>query len=118
MHYVCIENNVVTAILNYEPNVPGTVSVVRITDTEAQQINNQTHVFDAVSRTVKPIDASVTAQKAKDLANADKLEFLRSTDWQILRHIRQKALGQPTSLTDAEYIALEQQRATAAAGVV
>lgn len=32
------------------------------------------------------------------------------TDWQVLRHIRQKALGVRTSLTEEEYLALELQR--------
>jgi len=35
-----------------------------------------------------------------------------------MRHLREKALEQPTSLTDQQYIDLEQARATAAAAIV
>ncbi len=118
MHYVCIENNAVSSILNYEPNVPDTVSVITITDIEFNQIKDQTHYFDVESKTVKTVDASITAQKAQDLANAQEREFLRSTDWKILRHLRQQTLGQPTSLTNEEFLTLEQQRSDAAARIV
>ena len=118
MYYVCIENDTIVSILNYSPNVPNTVSVFEITDEQANQINAQTHYYDIPTKSVRTVDASVTAQKAVDAANAEQREFLRSTDWQVLRHIRQKALNVPTSLTDAEYIALEQQRADAAASIV
>jgi len=118
MHYVCIENSNISSILNYEPSVPNTVTVVSISDAEYKQIEAQTHRFDVSTRQVVPVDAGVAAAKAQAQANAVEQEFLRSTDWKILRHIRQKALGTPTSLTDAEYIELEQQRADAAARIV
>ena len=47
-----------------------------------------------------------------------KPEFLNSTDWKILRHIRQKALNITTSLSDVEYLQLEQQRQAAAARII
>ena len=118
MHYVCIEDNRISSILNYEPTVPSSVTVVTITDTEYNNIKAQTHYFDVADRTVKSVDASVLIQKEQEVENAQQREFLRSTDWQILRHIRQKALNVPTSLTDEEYLALEQQRADAAASIV
>ena len=52
MHYVCIENNQITAIQSYEPAVPSTVSVVTISDGEHAQIMAQTHRFDVASGTV------------------------------------------------------------------
>jgi hypothetical protein len=118
MHYVCIENNLVVSVLNYQPNVPGSVTVVEITDAQAAQIAAQTHYFDVSSRTVAAVAAGVTAQRAADIANGQEREFLNSTDWKILRHIRQKALNITTSLSDAEYIQLEQQREAAAARIV
>lgn len=118
MHYVCIENNIVVSILNYAPNVPTSVSVVEISNEQADQLVAQTHYFDVPSRTVKPVAASVTEQKARDAANAIEREFLNSTDWKVMRHIRQKALNIPTSLSDAQYIELEQQRQAAAARIV
>lgn len=118
MHYVCIENDVVVGILQYRPNVPGTITVVEITDAQAAQLQAGTHVFNVVSRSVESISSSLITSRAQELANGQEREFLNSTDWKVLRHIRQKALGVPTSLTDAEYIQLEQQRQTAASRIV
>jgi hypothetical protein len=118
MNYVCIENNLVVSVLSYQPNVPSSVAVVEITDAQAAQIAAQTHYFDVSSRTVVAVAAGVTAQRAADVANGQEREFLNSTDWKILRHLRQKALNIATSLSDAEYIQLEQQREAAAARIV
>jgi hypothetical protein len=118
MHYVCIEDNKVISILNYEPNVPSSVEVVEITDAQAAQIAAQTHYFDITSKSVTAVAAGITAQRAADIANGQEREFLNSTDWKVLRHIRQKALNIATSLSDAEYIQLEQQRQAAAARIV
>jgi len=117
MHYVCIENNLVISILSYQPNVPSSVTVVEITDAQAAQIADQTHYFDLPSKTVTAVAAGITAQRATDAANGQQREFLNSTDWKVLRHIRQKALNIPTSLSDAEYLQLEQQRQEAAARI-
>ena len=117
MHYICIEDNKVISILNYEPNVPSSVEVVEITDAQAAQIAVQTHYFDITSKSITAVAAGVTAQRAADIANGQEREFLNSTDWKILRHIRQKALNIATSLSDAEYIQLEQQREAAAARI-
>jgi hypothetical protein len=118
MHYVCIENNQVTGIQSYEPAVPDTVSVVTITDEQHQQVMNQTHRFDVVSRNVVAVDSAVLAEKEQYRLNGIEREFLNSTDWKILRHLRQKALNVPTTLTDAQYLELEQQRQAAAARIV
>ncbi len=118
MYYVCIENNQVTGILNYQPNVPSSVSVVQITDEQYNNMVNSTHYFNVSSRTVVAVSADVTNQKTADLNNAKERDYLNSTDWKILRHIRQKALGVPTSLSDAEYLQLEQDRNAAAARII
>ena len=118
MNYVCIENNAISSILNYEPSVPDTVEVVTISDDDGKKLHDQTHIFDLNSKTVVPIDASITAQKEKEKLNGVEREFLNSTDWKILRHIRQKSLNITTTLTDAEYLALEQQRNEAATRIV
>jgi hypothetical protein len=114
MHYVCIENNLVISVLSYQPNVPSSVAVVEITDTQAAQIAAQTHYFDVSSKSVTAVAAGITAQRATDIANGQEREFLNSTDWKVLRHIRQKALNITTSLSDVEYTQLEQQREAAA----
>jgi hypothetical protein len=118
MYYVCIENNQVTGVQSYEPAVPSTVSVVTITDEQHQQIMDQTHKFDVVSRTVVAVDSAILAEKEQYRLNGIEREFLNSTDWKILRHLRQKALDVPTTLTDAQYLELEQQRQAAAARIV
>ena len=99
-------------------SVPSTVSVQEITDSQAEQLRAQTHNFDVASRTIIAVDANVATQKAQELANGQEREFLNSTDWKILRHIRQKALNITTSLSDAEYLQLEQQRQAAAARII
>lgn len=118
MHYVCIENNKIVSILNYEPNVPNSVSLVQITDAEHLQLQAETHYFDIQTRTVKPVAASVITQKQQELQNIIEKDFLSSTDWKVLRHIRQTALGIATSLTEEEYLALERQRQAAAQRII
>lgn len=118
MYYVCIENELVTSIMSYEPSVPSTITIVTISDEQYNQIMAQTHKFDVLSKTVVAIDSTELTQKEIDKENAVRREFLNSTDWKILRHMRQKALNVATSLTDAEYIALEQQRNDTAAQIV
>jgi hypothetical protein len=118
MHYVCIENNLVTGIQSYEPAVPNTVSVISISDEHHAQIMAQTHRFDTASRTVVAVDQAVINQQEQDRLNGIEREFLNSTDWKILRHIRQKALNITTSLSDEEYIQFEQQRQAAAARII
>jgi hypothetical protein len=118
MHYVCIEDNVIISILNYEPSVPESVTVVTITDEDHAQIENQTHFFDVETQTVKPVADEIFAQKEQDKLNAVEREFLNSTDWKILRHLRQKSLDLTTSLTEEQYLDLEQQRQAAAARIV
>jgi len=118
MYYVCIENNAVIGIQNYEPAVPSTVTVVTITDEQNQQIINQSHRFDITTKTVVPVDSAIISQREQEKLNAVEREFLNSTDWKVMRHIRQKALGIPTSLTEEQYIELEQQRQAAAARIV
>lgn len=115
MHYVCIESGNVVGIQGYEPSVPSSIEVVTITDDQFNQIVAQTHRFDVATKTVISVDQS---SKERERLNAVEREFLRSTDWQILRHIRQTALGQTTSLSNEEYLELEQQRADAAARIV
>jgi len=117
MHYVCIENDLIISILGYEPNVPDSVIVYPITDEQANQIQDQTHFFDLNSKAVVEMPTEVLAEKDRNLANGGHREFLNSTDWQVLRHLREKTLGLLTSLTEEEFINLEQQRQTAASSI-
>jgi hypothetical protein len=118
MHYICIEENKIISILSYSPAVPASVSVYEITDQQAEQIKDQTHYFDVTSKSLQPVASSITAEKEQYRLNGLEREFLNSTDWKILRHMRQKALNVPTSLTDVQYLELEQQRQAASARIV
>ena len=122
MFYFCIENNIVTSIMPYLPTVPNTVEVVEVTDEDYNLVKNDTHKFDISSKRVIPHSSSYLDTKAaaqeKEQNNASFSQFLNTTDWKILRHIRQKALGIPTSLTEEEYIALEEARQTAASNII
>lgn len=114
MHYVCIENNQITAILNYQPNTPNGVQVVSIDDEQYDQIVNGTHYFDILTNRVQSLTAEQILEKSTYDTNSVHREFLNRTDWKILRHMREQALGLQTSLTQQEYLELEQQRQTAA----
>lgn len=118
MHYVCIEDNKVIGIQSYQPAVPATVTTVTINNDQYKQIMDQSHVFDTASRQVVPVNNGVIAEKARYTANGIEREFLNSTDWKVMRHIRQKALNIPTTLSDAAYLQLEQQRQAAAAKII
>ena len=123
MYYVCIENEAISSVMPYEPNVPENFTVVQITDEEYKgAFKEKTHYFDMVTMSVLAFAQShldtEESKKAQERLNAENRFVLESTDWKVMRHIREKALGQPTSLTDAEYLALEQTRADAAAAIV
>ena len=114
MHYVCIKENKITSILNYEPNVPSDVEIVIITDEEYSLLVKDTHTFSmSLKKVIEHANEHITAKQVQE-SNAQYSELLTSTDWKVMRHIRQKALGLPTTLSDEEYIALEQQRQDAA----
>ena len=123
MYYVIIENGKISSVLNYEPNVPETHTVVEISDADHESIiTTKTHYFDLVDLTVKSYGQAhldtEAAKEAQRITNAEKRKFLADSDWKVMRHLREKALGQPTTLTDQQYLDLEQARATAAAAIV
>jgi hypothetical protein len=60
----------------------------------------------------------ISGQVAQEQINTQALQFLAESDWKVLRHIRQKALNQQLTLSEEEYLALEQQRSDAAASIV
>lgn len=117
MKYFCIENNVLSSVLDYEPNVPDTVEVVVISDNDYKLIEDKTHIFDIESKKVVERSAESKAQLSSLEEKQNALQFLNQTDWKVLRHIREKAINIKTSLTEAEYLTLEQQRAEAASKI-
>jgi hypothetical protein len=112
----------VISIINYEPNAPAEFNVYPITEAEKLGMDTGTHYFDLTTNTIqaKPAEVLQAEQdiKAIKIANAGYRTFLGSTDWQVLRHIRQQSLGMATSLTQQEYLDLENQRHQAALSVI
>lgn len=66
----------------------------------------------------KIVVTDITSEVEQRKINNKALKFLQETDWKVLRHARQKTLGEETTLTEQEYLALEQQRADAASRVI
>jgi hypothetical protein len=117
MYYVCIEDNMVVGIQNYQPEVPESVIVVQITDDEHDKLVSQKCTFDIKTKKVLPVDDAKLEEQEQQRMNGINENFLNETDWKVMRHIREKALGQKTSLSEEEYISLEKQRAYAASKI-
>lgn len=118
MYYVCVEENQVIGVTNYLPNTPHTVRVIKISDKDYEEISAGKKYFDVVSGKVKKCDSSDLKPREVEKRNLENREFLASTDWKVLRHIREKALGIPTSMSDEEYLALEKQRQMIASKII
>ena len=118
MYYVCVEDNQIINMLSYEPNVPESVIVHSITEEEYNNILADTHYFDLITNRVELVSNEEIQRKTQAFQNGQEREFLNSTDWKVLRHIRQKHLGIATTLTEEQYTELENQREAAAQRVV
>ena len=118
MYYVCIENNLIISILNYQPSVPDSVRIIEISDDDYKKITDQTHFFNIDTETTEAYPNAFFEEKDRDLKNAEHREFLNSTDWMVLRHIREKALGIDTTLTDEQYLELEGRRQSIANSII
>jgi hypothetical protein len=103
-----------TSIINYEPNVPASIKVYKITEKEKQNVDAGTHFFNVSNNAVemKPSEELQAEALAKHTQqeNSKHREFLNRTDWKVLRHMREIALNQPTTLSQQEYIELERER--------
>lgn len=64
------------------------------------------------------VGVGANAKMAQDQLNIDNQKFLDNTDWMVLRHLRQVALGIQTSLTQEQYLALEQERQLKSQGII
>jgi hypothetical protein len=110
------------SIINYVANLPDGVNSLQITEAEKLGIDEGTHYFDLATLTVQSKAAEILqAEQAAEtlrLSNLQYRAFLDSTDWQVLRHIRQQSLGIETSLTQQEYLDLEEQRHQAALSII
>jgi hypothetical protein len=117
MYYVCIENNQLISVLNYEPAAIDTVTVKEISDHDYELLNAGSHYFDIPTLNILAHSNSVLNAREQQAQSINLKKQLQDTDWQVLRHIRQKALGVPTSLSEAEYLDLELERNRIAAQI-
>ena len=107
MYYVCIEDNQVTSIVDYEPSVPSSIIVETITKAKYKILSEEKGYYDVAKRdVVKHPSRSIKDQEKAKAA----LKYLQSTDWKVLRHIRETQLEIQTTLSTKEYIALEKER--------
>lgn len=118
MYYVCVEDDRVVNVLEYAPQVPATVTVVEISNSDYELLSNRSYYFDIPTSAILPYSKDVIDARAQQQLNKAHQQLLNNTDWQVLRHIRQKALGVPTSLSEAEYLDLELRRNQAANSII
>jgi len=112
MPFVYIENNEVVSVLNYQADVPSSIEQVEITNAEYEGLFNETFTFDlSTKKVVQNPNVSNSEISQRD---AELRDFLHRSDWKVLRHIREKNLGLETSLTEQQYLDLEQERHDAA----
>lgn len=118
MKYICIENNVVVSVLDYEPNVPSTIEVVKVSLDNFALLEAKTHYFDPIAKTIEKTKDETLLKLNQESVNIKNTRFLNESDWKVLRHVREKALGLETTMTEVEYLSLEQERQIAAKGIV
>lgn len=117
MYYVCVEEKQIRSILNYQPAAPKSVTVYEITDDEYSAIRDGSHYFDVEAGKVQSLSTELAERREMILAKQKGRLYLQETDWKVMRHIREKALGLPLSMTFEEYIALERKRHEVAEGI-
>jgi len=112
MPYIFIENNEVISITDYEVEIPSTVEKVEISQSDYEGLLNGTHIVDMPTKTIVQNTAA-----EKERQNNANLSFLHNTDWKVLRHLREKTLGVTTSLSEQEFLELEESRQKAAKSI-
>jgi hypothetical protein len=60
----------------------------------------------------------VTAQVEQEKVNQAAKLFLNNSDYKVLRHLRQKALNLLTTLSDSDFLLLEQERQSKADSII
>ena len=83
MYYLLIENDQITSILNYQPEVPDTIKIIEITDVQYTDLTeNKTHYFDIASESVKQYSQDKIDNdnllKEQEVLNSEKREFLNN----------------------------------------
>lgn len=52
MMYFCVENDILISVLDYEPTVPQTVTVVRVKEEYVKLLESKTHYFDPTKKKI------------------------------------------------------------------
>lgn len=115
--YAIIKNQLCIRVNNLPLNLAHLASdeiQVEVACSEAEMVDllGKTYVDGQFVATPK------TAQELREEANRVQKRYLKSTDWQVIRHRDQLDLGIATSLTDAEYQALLAERQKARTAVI
>jgi len=123
MNYLLIENEKLVGVCDYEPNVgeddiqvitySGNIPRERILYINGKIEDSGNYVFlngKYVRKTKAITNLINTNEEAKN--------YLNDTDWLVIRHRDQLALGQTTSLTNEQYLDLLAKRQAARERVV
>ena len=123
MNYLLIENEKLVGVCDYEPNVgdddiqvvaySGNIPRERIIYVDGKVADMYNYVF-INGKYVKKTRAIENLLKTNDEAK----HYLNDTDWLVIRHRDQLALGQTTSLTNEQYLDLLAKRQAARERVV
>ena len=77
MYYVCIENSQVSSIVDYEPNVPNSIIVETITNSQYKIISEERGYYDTDKRAVVEYPAKLIEDEKHVLMNCPVYEDLR-----------------------------------------
>ena len=117
MHYAILKNNVCVGVNNLpleQSNLSEGEAQIQIED----QIADPVGLLGKTYVNGKFVETEKTAQEKQAEENLRQRLLLSNTDWKVIRHRDQLDLGIPTSLTDAEYQVLLEERQKARAAVV
>ena len=120
MNYLLIENDKCVGVCDYEPNdniqvitYSGNIPQERLiyVDGKVADMNNYTFINGKYVKKTKAIENLLNT-------NDEAKHYLNDTDWLVIRHRDQLALGQTTSLTNEQYLDLLTKRQAARERVV
>lgn len=123
MNYLLIENEQLVGVCDYEPNIgednirvitySGNIPRERILYINGEIEDSDNYVFlnGKYVRKTKAITNLINT-------NSESKNYLKDTDWLVIRHRDQLALGQTTSLTNEQYLDLLTKRQAARERVV
>ena len=118
MNYLLIENEQLVGVCDYEPNIgdddikivkySGNIPKERILylNGKIEDSNNFVFINGKYIKRTKAVENLIKI-------NADATNYLTDTDWLVIRHRDQLALGQETSLTNEQYLDLLAKRQAA-----